>query len=353
MASSEKTTVRRIKDEDIPALMKFFQELDPHNKKLNDRELWRWKYADSPNTSPDYPYFVIEVGDQIKGALAYLPFMISVGGKAMKSGHLADYFVAKEYRGIPAVRLLKECMKDCPVWMTASMSKHTKRLFPKMGFVDLSDHVNSYYLALDCSLFSSREGQKSGRSLVSALYGNVRRLWLALLNIYYSRQSPDTVTYQVTDSFDRAMVPNGPELRERTAIVKDADYIEWRYAKSPVLNCIYIGQTNRETRDGLAVLQIDASAKEAVLLDFIHRSPTSPAAVCLILQVIKYCRSRGCTLLSTQMLNHPLEDILKRLRFGYGASSLGFMAYSEVTSIQDKLGDVKHWSFMIGDTDVY
>ena len=93
MTDTNPIAVRRAHRDDIAALEIFYRMNFPDRPRLNNMALWRWEFAENPLVSGELPFFVIESGGEIHGAIGYVPLQLRVGERIISSGHPVNYFV--------------------------------------------------------------------------------------------------------------------------------------------------------------------------------------------------------------------------------------------------------------------
>ena len=142
--------------------------------------LWRWEFTENPQVSDNLPFFVIESGGNIHGTIGYVPLRLRVGERTISSGHPVNYFVGPQYKGLPALQLFRAMQNDCPIVFAGYFSGDSKRLLMKMGYVDLSKHVQKYYLSLHTDTVRLKTLRHRLRSRSLQL---LRRAWRFLLMI--------------------------------------------------------------------------------------------------------------------------------------------------------------------------
>jgi len=348
MSTTSNYVVRRIEERDLPALEDFYRENFPGRPRLNDMALWRWEFMQHPWAAGIPPFFIIEADGDIQGAIGYLPLNIRLRGRIVTGGHPVNYFVRPQYKGLPAVQLLMTVLGECHNIFAGYFSPDARRLFEKLGFVDLSPHVRSYYLPLCGNPAASQSNTTTRARLLRALRtawnGLNRQVNHALLRGVY------TIDRRMDDRFmtlfDDASDPTN-------GIRKDVSYIRWRYEKSPALNCTFIHQWRQEVPSGLAIVHIDAPRQEAVLIDLIVHPWRLSNALGLVTEAVDYAASQHLALVTTQLLSRSWDRVLRWSGFGRATSSVGLIIRAQDPKTLEEMMDPARWHYIIGDTDVY
>lgn len=349
MSATDGFVVRRIEERDLPALEAFYRRNFPDRPRLNDMALWRWEFMRHPRVAGALPFFIIDADGEIQGAIGYIPLDILVRGHVVTGGHPVNYFVHPRYRGLPALQLLMAVLGECRNVVAGYFSPDARRLFEKLGFVDLSPHVRSYYLPLPGST-PLRQGETAARArllrtLRMAWSGIVRRAGRTWLRRIYQ------IERRLDDRFaaflDDAAAPADD------GVCKDVSYLRWRYEESPVLNCVFIHQWRHGAPSGLAVVHVDGPRQEAVLLDLIARPSSLPNTLGLVTAAVDYAASQRLALVTTQLLSRPWNRALRWSGFGSITSSIGLIVRAQDPKTLEEMKDPARWHYVIGDTDVY
>ena len=344
--------VRRAEPADVPKLEAFYQRFHSGRTRLLNMKTWHWEFLDNPNSRGNIPFFVIEAEGAIHGGIGYLPVNLQCGDHTVTAGHPVNYFVDPAFKGLPALRLMRACLRESTVTFFSYLTDDAVRLVKATGVVDLSTHLSHYYLAL---------GSHVGR-IAGGWRGYAKLLALRLARVFLLNAARVYCT-MIGGRWETAVQTQIPSLPERSmntnfsksryAVVKDAAYLHWRYALSPLLNCSYVTVRENGTVTALAVVHMDHKLKTAAILDIIQVSPNFACSLQLIIAVIDHCRAAGATMLSTHLIHAEIEPAFRWLGFGRQPSDHHFMVYAEDKALKAALSDASKWEFFLGDTDVY
>jgi len=348
MSATGNYVVRRIEARDVSALEDFYHRNFPDRPRLNDMAVWRWEFTRHPRVVGAPPFFIIDADGEIQGAIGYIPLDIRLRGRSVSAGHPVNYFVHPSYKGLPALQLLMAVLGECHNVVAGYFSPDARRLFEKLGFVDLSSHVRSYYLPLPGGA-SARPGETTVRArLLRALRiawnGFVRSAVRALGRREYKieRRLDDRFAIFIDDASDPAY-----------GVRKDLSYMRWRYEESPVLNCVFIHQWSQGTPSGLAVVHLDSRRQEAALVDLIARPGNLFNTLGLVTAAVDYAASQRLALVTTQLLSRPWDRALRWAGFGRTAGNIGLIVRAPDPETLEEMKDPARWHYVIGDTDVY
>jgi len=343
-SSSPVIQVMRATKQDWPELAEFYAREFNEHPRLNDAKTWQWKILEQPTNSPQVPFFILKVNDRIEGGIGYLSFPMCIGQSTITAIHPVNYFVNPRYKGLPALRLLRAVLQEGDIAIGSNLSVVAQQLLEKSGFIDHSAYFFSYRLLLRITSRSTLRG---------LLVWVWRRARESLLHTLLQLQHR-SLTYHIATKLDNTWLQKASEWPlPGYGIQKSAEYMIWRYARSPLLNCCYIWQLDNGKPAGLAVLHFDAHEKAAVLLDLCAASFESGSFVGLIVAAIQHARSEGMNTFDTHSMSPQIEAALRRTGCAGYASSLGLVLYSRDTTIARTIEIPGHWHFILGDTDRY
>jgi len=263
--------------------------------------------------------------------------------------HPVNFFVNPDFKGLPALRLFRAALSEAPVVLGSNISEAAAPLVKRSGFVDLSAYYNAYHLPLRFS----KTGISAVRILRAAILNVARRIWISILDAAAMLRKPG-ISYHIAETMNTSWLELVSAWRmANCAVVKDANYISWRYAASQVLNCRYIWQMRGDKPIALAIMHLDKVRGEAVLLDCMAESADLWTLVSLLAKTMDWARRSGAGCWQTSALSAPLERALRSLGCGWHQSSLGLSVLCMEAGIRDIVNDYQNWHFMIGDTDAY
>lgn len=334
--------VRRIEERDLPALREFHRRHSPERARLNDTAMWHWEFDQRRIADGMRPYFVLDTGDRIEGAIGYIPATLRVGETEIVSGHPVDFFVDAAYRGLPALRMIKAVMAELPTAFAGYVSDDARRLFGKLGYKDLSAAFDSWHFPL----------RSDNRDLLSRTLAAARAVWISALTIAAGLMSICRTRHTVLDHLPDAFPTQSNEqgFGAKNHILKTPAYLHWRYVQHPKLKCFYVLQSRAGRPCALAVAGFDNDRQQALLLDAI--GPRMPwfARAALILAVLRAARQRGASVITTHLAG-PFAQTLRLCGFGRTSGTMGFLVYARDAGLSERLSKAADWHFTLGDTD--
>ena len=345
-ASTPAITLRRATHADAMQLVEFYARHFADRPRLNDTALWTWEFAAQPSAAENFPFFVLDSGERIEGGIGYLRFDWHAGAQTIAGVRPVNYFVNPNYKGLHALRLFRTALSEAPLVLGSYVSDSAMPLVKRSGFSDLSRHYFAYH-------FSLRRAASATGKLRNAALVLSRRVWLAGVWAVARLRVPK-IHYHSTDRLDLTWLENTKSWRlSNCGIVKDAAYLTWRYADSPVLNCHYIWQLRGDAPIALAILHLDPTRREAVLLDCLAVNDDFWRLAGLISRTMLHARRAGAQLWTTHALSTPLDRVLRALGCARRQSPFGLSVLCADERLRAQITDPRHWHFMVGDTDVY
>jgi hypothetical protein len=350
-SNQEPLAIVRIEEGDVPLLQQFYQTCFQDKPKLNNQDLWRWEFLDNPFCPEGAPFFVIRSASAINGAIGGIRTRMQVGLDTYPSCHPVDFFVAPDYKGLPALRLFRKILEDVPVFYASYVSADAAKLLGKAGFLNLDDDLRMYHYIL--------RPKSAGVSLLRSVRAlgvySARRLLRIGFWLWATLRGLDRYRYRVVDQLSESLVPpfDAGRFPERIGLVKDYAYMAWRFGKSPVLKCRYFAQRKHDIPSCLIVVHEEPGDGYAVIMDIVRGSEDIVDVGSTLVEVIDYYASRGYHMITAVGLNRPLDRLFKKLAFGSQPSNYRFMFYAKDKRLTNQLNDPDRWDFLLGDTDVY
>lgn len=336
-------SISRMQENEINALFAFREQNFPNNSKQMDQRRWRWLYLQNPQTAGSLPVWLIKSEGEIVGSIAAVPTRVQIGKESWCASFGTDYYVHRNYLGLPALRLLKTMLAESPLNVGANLSDSARRLFGKLGYTDLGARL----VKLRTSIPSCAR-----RSRLAALRGGasegLRRLILPLFgDIEVSRELP--ASWQ--DLWEKI----SPSLE--VSVIKDARYLTWRYQQSPTSDYRFILLGRNGVLRSLAVVgTVDrqAGGRHGIILELLTR-PGDVASACGVIHgCLDYFAGQGCQTCETHLSEGWLRRCFSWMGFSKEPSPLGLMVLTSGDSGElHRTRNPGCWAFALGDTDRY
>jgi len=342
--------VRRSSQSEWPAIEAFYREFHESRTQLLDGRLWHWQFVEKPGVSDEnFPFFVIEDNGAICGTIGGNPLQVQVDGRQYSACHPVNFFVAPGYAGLPALRLRGMLLANYEIVIAANISSDTDRLSRASRYTDFSDRLLSHSYTV--GLGTASKSASLLDSLETRITLVLRTTW-TLLNKIVLDLIQGNVEVRKSKSIDKTYLSELDYSQSINGICKNSDYLIWRFAKSPLLNCEYYSACEGDLPYAIAVVHF-TDAGDAVILDVIGASSESLVLRKLLISIIRDCRQSGIRLLRSTCMNTAMQRQLVWLGFTSNASSLGLMVHSGDEVLNAALADVENWQLTIGDTDFY
>lgn len=352
-ATANPIEVRRATENDVAPLEFFYHRHHPGRARLLNMQTWRWEFLENPNSSQQPAFFVIEKNGEIHGGIGYLAVRLQLGERVFSAGHPVNHFVDPAFIGLPALRLMRLCLRDYPIAYFSYLTDDAVRLAKATGFVDLSPHLTHYYLPLRRPSGDAESASALGltKYLVLKFFRTLLYLGAWVRGAVAGGGGELSISEQLPPPEQLANIAQ--PRRDRFRVIKDGQYLHWRYARSPVLNCKYVTLREGDLITALAVIHFDHLQQQAFILDILQRSPHVSQLLRMLVAVIDCCRQAGVQTLSTHILHPEIEQALRNLGFGHQQSGNRFMVYAADKNLKLEISDAQKWEFFLGDTDVF
>jgi GNAT superfamily N-acetyltransferase len=194
---------------------------------LSPEERLRWVLLENPARAADIPFgWCVKDGEAIVGTLLCVPFRVGAGEFACTALMASKFYVDPRYRGMgvaPMMRFLQEGRRF-PLLMT-SANALAGEIYRKCGafHLDGMDHTMLGVTRpgpLAEEWVVRRTGQRTAARLLSLPAGVLRKP---------VRASIADSELAVMHLAQEATTPPLPRPQETLAIIRDVDYLRWRY----------------------------------------------------------------------------------------------------------------------------
>ena len=329
-------SIRRYEPGDEEQILRLFKKVFGRERSLAH---WQWKYRDNPEGAQ----ILVAVTDagEVVGHYAGIPVRVTVDRKPFSFSILGDNMVDRDYRlglkkpGI-STSLLTKFTQDCGGHDRAAVMYG----FPTPEMMRMAQRLNEFNPHHAVRLVRSVDGEPrvTSRQRIVNLWRQVR---------YPVRQ---------VDRFDAAVDRLWERCRDemRVAIVRDARYVNWRYADCPdvTYRLLQAGGTMGFPIVGIAVLRLGMTDEAvAFLMDWLVPSGARGAADQLLGRCLEEARLAGMKELRAWLPpSSPWHQYL--LDRGFLAGETDFIGVRSFTpAVPFELLDA-HWYYTLGDSDI-
>ncbi len=278
---AEVKEIRLYRPGDETGIIKLFKEI--FNREMSLQE-WRWKYVES---HPEKNYSSVAVHPElgIVGHYGGVYHQMICEGNTVKCIAICDVMIHPQFRGIKTLKTIAglvpaEAVKDGFVLGYGFPNKET--LFKPALHLGIYEKVEDVY-----------------ESIKEVMLRNTAERYLfKFFPLSFDDSRINILWNSVQDHF-------------KLAVVRDREYLKWRYQKHPFLKYELWGLKGRlgNALQGIAVLRQEN--EHLLLVDFICRSEKLPA---LFLKVENYAFTAGRTFM---VLWHPEYFSSRLLSLGY------------------------------------
>ncbi len=325
-------TIRPYRAGDEGAILELFKRVFGIDRSL---EHWRWKFVENP--AGQYIRLAQTPSGELVGQYAGLPARMTWGGKRLVLTQIIDVMVDPRFRmGLKRAGLFS-ALANRFIGDYSGLNKVSGGFgFPTPGALRIGERVAGYtpLHPVVC--------------LVRDLGGG--ELSLPVRARLYRIQTVERVGRGIDGLWERVR----PELP--VAIIRDARYLNWRYADCPDVRYTMLSASSRLTGTlaGVAILRMEVHGKPvAALVDWLVSRRATGAALALLARCEGVARQAGMERLEAWFPPYSWSyRLLQELGFGPSDTIYHFVVLP--TSPEVSLEWAKdRWYYTMGDSDIY
>jgi GNAT superfamily N-acetyltransferase len=322
--------------------------------------LWRWRAGENPARHPDIPPFIVaEQHGAIVGAHGLVPLRVKVGDDIVTAACSCDFAVDPAARGSGmALKLQAMDRALTPLPMSTSANAVANRVTLALGGKELDSGKVKLIRPLSVSRVLRRRlpAGMPGRVAAARIAGALPDLALAagraLRRPSMAGASLETVT-RFDDAFDRLW--NRVAATRPVAVVRDAAYLQWRYASYPFGGIETIALRRDDQVLGyvalMRLLETDG-LRGAVILDLVSDPDEPRVDAVLASAAARRAAAAGAYAVSTLAPTTDTRRVLERRGFVSRESDRSPYTYKANRSQHaELLGDPANWLIGLGDGD--
>jgi GNAT superfamily N-acetyltransferase len=299
---------------------------------------------------------VLMDGDIVAGTLGHMPVDFLVGGRRMAARYTHDLLVDPEYRGGGLGKVIVGYARELGdfypggMWMTGACHK----IHQTCGFDDVAELL-TYTAVLDPGSFTSRRNFSPLKAAVGRAGLGVKRMQ-ALARARKNLAGAHN-TLAVMERMDPALDPVWLELAKSYDVtrVRDAAYINWKYADHPALDYQLLVATRNGTATGYLIWRAapDGHAEQrAVIVDFLVARNDARTLEELVSRVLLDASAAGIDAVAIISTQSFVVDALQKLGFVAGSSRNAWV----IANWKDVMPaawvkDLERWHMCMGDSD--
>ena len=321
-----------------------------------DASYWGWKYFRNP--AGQHMIIVALDKDKIVGATGTIPARFKVGAKEIIASQGVDIVLLPQYRDRGTLFKIekiarKECQDNNVKFNYAVMIKKTYRIFTKMlGFVGV------------CPLFNMTKvlnptpylRQKIRVGLLASPLGYVVKQVINVLNRRKLSAFHGLTTSEITrfdTRFDDFWSKEADHYE--VAVIRDSQYLNWRYVECPVPYKIYSAQENGSIKGFIVLRYFQEDIKRGRIVDIFVEKGREDIADVLITRGINYFIDECVDVITCWMLEQwPIIESLRKRGFVKRETphDLGVRSFTDEFP-NEYFADKSKWYLTMGDSDHY
>lgn len=361
MGKAGKTIIRDSAESDYPIIAALLDEVFhsvPYEKRLR---LWKWRYHDNPARSEAIPHFLVaEQEGKIIGLHGLTPLRVKVGDESVIAGCSCDLAVHPSARSA-GLKLKLQAMKKelTPLPMSTSANEPANSITLSLGGKELVPARQKCIKPLRYgNLLRKKVGDRLGRSigrLTGLLIGGPIDMAAKLFRM--SGRTPQGYVLEDINAFDERFDRFWAKIARAHPImlVRDAEYLNWRYARYPFAGIESFALVRDEEIAGFAAIYTgtgDDGLVFSAILELLAVENQAAVSRYLLGEAIRRAdRNRAVTIMGKAIT----ADLRQTYRVhGFTLRTLPFspFTYKNNTVFPDDLFDnPNNWFTSLGDGD--
>ena len=354
-------TVRPGRPEDEQSIGALLDRIFDDPRPLEQRRrLWKWRYDDNPAKTDAFPGFLVaEQGGEIVGVHGLAPLRMKIGETVLTASCSCDLAADPKARAAGMRIKLAALSPDLsPLHISTSANEPANKITLALGGKEAPGGRRRLIKPLRVSGLLGRalKAKMGALAAVAALVGKPAD-WLLALGRLGSRPSVPGATVEVLSGFDERF----DRLWQRMAgdypviMVRDAAYLNWRYAEYPFAGIESIALSKGDEVLGLAVWHrsIDEDGLPfAALLELMTPRGETAVSARLLAEVIRRAGGAGAHYITARTCDSELEALMLRRGFKIREAHYSPVTYKSNTDIpEDVLSGAGNWYMSLGDGD--
>lgn len=311
---------------------------------------WDWEFVRNPNTPPDGPMiWVAREGTSLIGHCAAIPVRLSVAGQELVAGWGTELMVAPErQRHGLGEQLLRTWDRHVGAALGLAPSEASLQLFRKMRWPQIGT-VPCLVKPLTRRAVRLPRWPVPVNRLISAV------TWPFVQVI--ARTRPLRAQTRVVRRFDAAATDLWKRVSPKLdlSVVRDASYLNWRYASAPHVRYSATLLEREGRLDGWAVFRHvqEPLGRVTLLVDLLADPDDEAGVAALLRRVDREARAADSDKIRAFMLHAGFRRVLKRSGYFQVKSWLRMVAKLNAVAVPDAFyRHTDRWHVTLGDSDV-
>jgi len=358
MASGEMAgmrEIRRIETTDFLALSELYEQV--YSVRL-DPPYWRWKYLENP-AGAVIAYVMTEVG-RVVGDTVAIAARAKCGEREYPVGQVCDITVHPDYRtGSTLLKLarltIREGAASGQLFFYGFSVPVTRRISEKMLKFKSVCKVVRFVIVLNAGAYVRGARLPVAVARVAGALGRLA-LWLRTRSRYVEWRGKVVEIDRFDDRFDRLWLRRRNDYR--IAVVRDATYLNWRYADHPTKTYTKMASVSGDDVEGFVVLGMEVDrVRRGLLMDLVVDPERPDLRDCLLSAAIDRLASQKADVVEMWLPEaSDLVDVFRR----WGFVRRETRHHLVVRPLQEDGGvsesyflDPRNWHLTLGDSDYH
>ncbi|MBC2696163.1 MAG: GNAT family N-acetyltransferase [Desulfobacteraceae bacterium] len=344
---------RKFRRGDEEGLSSLFREIFHVEK---NADYWNWKYFQNP--AGQHMIIVALDKDKIVGATGTIPVRFKVGSNEIIASQAIDLVLLPQYRGRRTFFTIekiarKECIDNNVKFNYGFTIKKTYRIATKfLGFEGVYP-ISNMTKVLNPSPYLR---QKIRVGLLASPLGYVAKQVLNAFNRRKLSAFPGLTTGKISrfDSrFDDLWSKEADHYE--VAVIRDSQYLNWRYVECPALYKIYSARENGSIKGFIVLGCFQEDIKRGRIVDIFVEKGRKDIADVLIARGINYFIEECIDVITCWMLEQwPIIESLIKRGFVKRETHHDFVVRSYTDEFPNEyFADKSKWYLTMGDSDYY
>ncbi|ARI76190.1 GNAT family N-acetyltransferase [Halobacillus mangrovi] len=339
-------TIRRYQQGDEAQIQSLFHKTFHTERGQN---VWRWKFIENPKQ--ERPFILVWDEDgQILGHISLWVSDAYINGEKKKVGLRVDTMVDPDARGKGIYKqlnkaLLEEAKADDIAYLYGFPAPKAKELFVRYTeATHLTDMPRYVFIQHPVALLASKLAPLKLFKPLDGVFEKLKRPSFSS----DKRLQVKKVTH-CDERFDE--LAKKTSTQEEAALIRDADYLNWRYHDHPVNKYTMAAVYDHDELKGYVVTKLtEGKFKNGLIIDWLAVDEDS---VWETLLEAAFHHLSEADLIQSWQLSHTIgAEVLKKHNFTHKDSPMPLVG-KEVVPDTAFMNDVKSWMITMGDVDSF
>ena len=353
-------TARKAEENDFESISEFRKKFSRLNISCYSSEYYYWKFVENPIQCGEL--WIAESENTIVGIKSVTPKRIMISGNYMIAGEIGDSYTSQEFRGSGIFTILSETSREKAIQQGVDFVYNTPNKNSRSLYEKKLDHAEIHSLSVrnltrPLNYKLTLQG-KYGKGILSEYAAIVINMIFAILDRFVANNGKnDKIKVEKVSSFpeDISNLWIKESCNYDIAIVRDFNYLEWRFVKSVDKYIILIARNDKHEIQGYLVGKIDECEADirlgvGVIVDFFISQENPKIFSILLTRIFEEFRRMRVYKISTWSIHKSLY-YKALIKFGFiPHNKTPVLCYKSEMGSKIINGNHK-WHFTIGDSD--